>query len=235
MDCTLIRERIESDPARLDDATVAHLQHCTACSAYADRVHNAERLINQALRFDVTALRRSATKTPVADSPWARHRVAISGFAAALVLGVAVWFGMQADPNADAAGLVAEVVGHWYEEPGSWVQTDVQVSAASLEQVVSGQAEIDIAELGLLSYAQSCFVRGEWVPHLVLQGEQGPVMLLLLPNEVVDEPLPLELPEEGLSGVIVPHGDGSIAIMGSDSEPMTPIRDRLGASVEWSI
>ena len=235
MDCKLVREKIEADPAHLDDAAALHLQDCPACSAYADRVTSAERLITEALRFDVTALKQNATSPPIVASPFLRYRTAMSGVAAALVLGVAVWFGMSTGPSSDSVELVTEVMQHWYEEPDSWVQTDVQVSAASLEQVVSGQAEIDISELGVLSYAMSCLVRGEWVPHLVLQGEQGPVMLLLLPHESVDEPLPLELPAEGLSGVIVPHGDGSIAIMGEDSEPMTPIQDRVGESVEWSI
>ena len=235
MDCTLVREKIEADPAHLDDAAVAHLQECAACSAYADRVNNAERLINEALRFDVSALKDNAAR-PTAPAPlFVRYRSALGGDAAAIVVGVAVWFGTSIAPSTQSAELVAEVVQHWYEEPDSWVRTDVQVSAASLQRVVNGQAEIDIAELGLLSYAQSCFVRGEWVPHLVLQGEQGPVMLLLLPHESVDEPLPLAMPDEGLSGVIVPHGEGSIAIMGEDSEPIPPIQNRLGDSVEWSI
>jgi len=235
MDCTLIRERIEADPAHLDDAAVAHLQECAACSAYADRVNTAERLINEALRFDVSALKDNAAEPPADEPLFVRYRAAFGGVAAALVVGLSVWFGTTLSPSTDSAELVAEVVQHWYEEPDSWVQTDVQVSEAALEQVVSGQAEIDITQLGLLSYAQSCFVRGEWVPHLVMQGEQGPVMLLLLPHESVDEPLPLKLPDEGLSGVIVPHGEGSIAIMGEDSEPMPPIQNRLGDSVEWSI
>jgi hypothetical protein len=131
--------------------------------------------------------------------------------------------------------LLAEVIDHWYEEPGSWVRTDVQISPASLVEVVNGQAEIDIGHLGLLSYAQSCFVRGEWVPHLVMQGERGPVMLLLLPHERVDEPLTLTLPDEGLSGVIVPLGEGSIVVLAEDDEPMAPIREQLEAAVEWSI
>ena len=92
-----------------------------------------------------------------------------------------------------------------------------------------------MSRLGLLSYAQSCLVRGEWIPHLVVQGERGPIMLLLLPHERVTEPVPLELPEEGFSGVIVPLGEGSVAVMGEEGEPLELIRERLAAAVEWSI
>ncbi|HEY5623138.1 MAG TPA: DUF3379 family protein [Gammaproteobacteria bacterium] len=235
MDCTDIRERIEADPAHLDEATVAHLDACTACTAYAERVASAEWLINEALRFDVAALKQQAASPKPSGAVVVRYGKWSVGVAAAVVAGIAVWFGVSLGPGTDQTELTAEVVQHWYEEPGSWVTTDVQVSPASLEQVISGQARIDVTELGLLSYAQSCYVRGQWVPHLVLQGREGPVMLLLLPHERVDEPLPLELPEEGLSGVIVPHGNGSIAIMGENAEPMEPIRDRINDTVEWSI
>ena len=152
MDCTLVRERIEADPAHLDDAVVAHLRECAACSAYADRVNMAERLINEALRFDVSALKEHATK-PSADEPlFVRYRAAFGGVAAAVVVGLSVWFGTTLTPGTDSAELVAEVVQHWYEEPDSWVQTDVEVSAAALEQVVSGQAEIDITQLQIVSF-----------------------------------------------------------------------------------
>lgn len=113
--------------------------------------------------------------------------------------------------------------------------SDVQVTPAMFATAVGEHVEIDIGGLGLFSYAMSCFVRGEWVPHLVVQGEHGPVMLLLLPHESVSEPVPLSLPEEGLSGVIVPLGEVSVAVMGEVDESMEHIRDRLDAAVEWSI
>ena len=92
-----------------------------------------------------------------------------------------------------------------------------------------------MTRLGLLSYAQSCLVRGERIPHLVLQGDRGPVMLLLLPHERVTESVPLELPAEGLSGEIMPLGEGSVAVMGEPGEPMEAIRERLAVTVEWTI
>ena len=61
------------------------------------------------------------------------------------------------------------------------------------------------------------------------------LMLLLLPHEQIAEPLPLDLPEEGLRGVILPVGDGSIAILGEDGESMDPLADRIDSAVEWSI
>jgi len=235
MDCKTARDRIETDPAHLDQDCGEHIETCPACTAYADRVRNSEWLIHEALRFDVVALKRNAVRKSAVRWTIVQRRTVWGGLAATLVAGAALWFGLNVSPIVDNERLLAEVVNHWYEEPASWVTTDVQISPASLEEVVNGWADVDIGNLGLLSYAQSCFVRGEWVPHLVMQGERGPVMLLLLPHERLSEPLPLILPEAGLSGLLVPLGEGSIAVIAEDGEPMAPIRERLNSAVEWSI
>lgn len=235
MDCKTVRERIEADPAHLDQASAEHTEQCAACTAFAERVRNAEWMIHEALRFDVAALKRRVAGKPARRRVVVQRRTVWKSVAAMLVVGVAVWFGIAVRPVVDNGSLVAEILEHWYEEPQSWVQTDVRISPASLEEVLNGQADVDMTGLGLLSYAQSCLVRGEWIPHLVVQGERGPIMLLLLPHESVTDPVPLELPEEGLSGVIVPLGEGSVAVMGEEGEPLEPIRERLAAAVEWSI
>ena len=239
MDCKQVRERIESDPAVLEQDYADHTEQCEACNAYAERLRNAEALIHEALRFDVSVLKHrveAQAAGPAHNRAWQKSYV---GVAAVMVVGLAVWLGrgigLSEQPSGDYSALVAEVAAHWYEEPDSWVQTDVRISPASLQEVILGKAEIDISRLGELSYAMSCFVRGEWVPHLVMQGSNGPVMLLLLPHEAVTGPQPLDLPEEGLSGTIVPLGEGSVAIMGERNEPLEVIRERLDAAVEWSI
>lgn len=232
MDCETFRERVAADPAELDADCADHAESCVACAAFGERVRNAEWLIQEALRFDVAAMKAGTErKAPLYRMPTAWR----FGAAAALVAVFAVWLGVASGPDPDAQLLVAEVIEHWHEEPGSWVTTDVRISPASLEEVTAGNAAVDAAGLGLVSYARSCFVRDRWVPHLVVQGEEGPVMLLLLPHESVAEPLPLDLPEEGLQGVILPVGAGSIAVLGTDGEPLEPIRQRISDSVEWSI
>ena len=100
-----------------------------------------------------------------------------------------------------------------------------------LAQVVSP----DVAQLdhsaGLITYAQSCKVNGRDVPHLVIQGERGPVTLLLMPHEMVDGPQ--SVTGESVNGVILPVGDGSIAIFGGRDEPLERIEKKVLDSVTW--
>ena len=148
---------------------------------------------------------------------------------------VGVWLVLTFVPSGDPDRLVAAVQDHWYHEPASWVQTSAPVNASVLETALSGTASVDLDRLNVVSYAESCLVNGRWVPHLVVQGDAGPVMLLLMSGEDVAEPLPLELPEEGLSGLIVPLEEGSIAILGDDDESIEALQQDVTEAVEWTI
>ena len=110
--------------------------------------------------------------------------------------------------------------------------TDVAVSDARLTSVVTA----DIARLdhsaGLITYAQSCVIGGHSVPHLVIQGEHGPVTILLMPDEMVSAPQTIT--GESVNGVILPVGDGSIAIFGEREESLDRIEKKVLDSVTWS-
>ncbi len=87
-------------------------------------------------------------------------------------------------------------------------------------------------EVGLITYAVSCIINGNDVPHLVVQGEHGPITILLMPHEKVAEASSID----GVSvhGIILPVGDGSIAIIGSREEQLDKVKQNVLDSVLWS-
>lgn len=232
MDCELIRQSIAEDPARRTTEMDLHLAACAPCAAYAGRAATTERRIMAALRFDVGALEqaRRGERSPRRGG----RRAVLVAIAAASVAGVAVWFGLGG-PDPGVRSFAEEVVAHWFEEPDSWIRTDAVVSNVALTSVLEGQARIDISLLGTVTYARSCLVDGQRVPHLVVQGAEGPVMLLLLPGRAVSDSMPLSLPEQRIDGRLLPHGAGSIAILGQDGEPLDEIGRRAVSAVEWTI
>ncbi len=234
MDCQEYRQHIEADPAWTDEAGATHERSCGTCAAYAQRVRMAERLIGEALRFDVASV-REPQRASAEPRRYGSMRTTWAMAASAAVAAVGVWLVMTFVPSGDPDRLVAAVQDHWYHEPASWVQTSSPVNTAALEMALSGSAQVDLDRLNVVSYARSCLVNGRWVPHLVVQGEAGPVMLLLLSRENVAEPLPLDLPEEGLHGLIMPLEEGSIAILGDDEESLESLQEDVTAAVEWTI
>lgn len=141
-------------------------------------------------------------------------------------------FGAQFLQSPEYPSLADEVVAHLDHEPDAFRVTNVAVEERRLASVVnSNGADLDRG-VGLITYAKSCVINGKEVPHLVMQGESGPVTLLLMPNERVDSAVPLS--GKSIRGVILPVGDGSIAIIGESEENLAEIEERVVDSVTWT-
>ncbi|MDJ0711657.1 MAG: DUF3379 family protein [Woeseiaceae bacterium] len=128
--------------------------------------------------------------------------------------------------------LADEILAHLDHEPGALRVTDIPVPDARLARVVPASiAEFDRDE-ALITYAQPCIIRGKTAPHLVVQGERGPVTIILMPEVAVAETTPID--GASVKGVILPVGDGSIAIIGDRDEVLAPIQKNVVDSVTWT-
>jgi hypothetical protein len=152
-----------------------------------------------------------------------------AAFALAAVIGVQL---IGSGPAGDAT-LAERVLEHLDHEAGSRVVTNVSVSGEQLHATVDASVESLHDGIGLITYARSCEINGRLIPHLVIQGEKGPVTLLLMPEETISEPIRLN--GKGVNGVILPVGNGSIAIVGEREERLEEIEKRVVDSVEWRI
>ena len=128
--------------------------------------------------------------------------------------------------------LAAEVLAHLDHEPGAFRNTTVPVSDERLARAVPASLAVYERGSSLITYAQHCVINGKDVPHLVIQGQYGPVTILLMPHEEVAE----ETPFDGINvkGVILPVGKGSIAIIGDREERLEPIQKNVVNSVTWT-
>jgi hypothetical protein len=200
-----------------------------------------EALLADERRFD--ALLQAALRVPVDASaggqPQAAPRPrprwpAFAAVAASMLLAAGLWLGLQGRPATDVSPLGAEIVAHILHEPASLAVTASTVPAQEFDEVLRrGRAGLT-QPVGSVSYAKLCPFRGEMVAHFVVQGEKGPVTVMLLPHEEVNGPTPID--EEGFVGTIVPmEGGGSAAIVGTPDEDIEIIRDRLQQAVRWRL
>lgn len=192
-----------------------------------------EALLSRALRIDVPA------ELPVKKAPARRGQWRWLAVAAAVVLAVGLsvrwlqYYGYL--PTGDLAG---DVVAHIHHEPDAVrvpvVSAKSALPAADVEAVVlAGGAHLEHLQ-PMVRYARLCPFRGETVAHLVVQGEAGPVTVLLLPHEKVDHPVPVN--EDGFVGTIAPlESGGSIAVIGEPGESLTEIQKQVAAAVRWRL
>ncbi len=194
--------------------------------------------IAKALQIDVPEL-RVPDLPPIRDDnvaalPARQRSLRPVWFAVAATMVLATSIGVRMSGLFDSnASLAEEVLAHLDHEPAALRVSDVPVSDARLARAVP--ASLAVFERGdsLVTYAQSCIINGKRVPHLVIQGRHGPVTILLMPEEKIAEATPLD--GANVKGLILPVGDGSIAIIGDREDELETLRKDIVDSVTWTI
>jgi hypothetical protein len=235
MNCDDYRQAIAAEPSY--DGGDAHLSACAGCRAFRDEMRVLEQKIARALAISVPELRLPDLPdldTAGVVSLAARRRVTAPvwmAVAATVVLAAFVGIRMFGS-DVTYPSLADEIVAHLDHEPYALRVTDEPVDDRRLAKVVPANVAAMNHDAGLITYAQTCVINGRKIPHLVIQGEQGPVTILLLPDEAVDSPVPIE--GESINGVILPVGGGSVAIIGERNEKLDTIQTNVVNSVTWS-
>lgn len=235
MNCEEYRQAIAGDPSF--DGGAGHLSECAACQDYRTEMQALDQTIGRALALDVPELVLPELPDIESDNvvSLARGRrfSPPTWFAMAATVAVAAVLGVRLiGSGIEYESLAEEVLAHVDHEPYAMRVTGEAVTDKRLHNVVTA----DIAEMdhgaGLITYAQTCVINGHDVPHLVIQGREGPVMVLLMPEEMVDAAV--ELSGEHVNGVILPVGSGSIAIVGGRTEQLENIQEQVLNSVTWT-
>ena len=237
MNCEEFKEAIAADPSATFEGA-DHALSCESCSAYQADMQAFDARIARALAINVPEL-TVPELPPIEDDnvvslPVGRKRrtqtwLAIAAsFALAAVIATQFLGGPVEYPS-----LADEIVAHLDHEPGALRVTNVAVSDEAFSDVVNPSVGTMDRNVGLITYARSCVINGKEVPHLVLQGEKGPITLLLMPEEMID--MAQTIDGDSVNGVILPVGNGSIAIIGEREEDLTDIERKVINSVEWSL
>ena len=234
MNCEQYRETIAADPSF--DGGAGHLSECEACQAYRREMLELDRTIGRALAVDVPKLVMPELPDIQADNVVELRRrrwssPALLAMAATFVLAAVIGVRMVGT-DIEHQSLAEQLLAHLDHEPYALRVTDVPVSDARLAAVVPADVAALNHDAGLITYAQTCPINGRDFPHLVIQGERGPVTVLLMPHESVAAPE--SFTGESVKGIILPVGDGSIAIFGERDEALERIERKVLDSVTWS-
>ena len=172
MSCEQVRLQIGADPGNSTAELERHLQDCESCRQFSAEMRTLDANIRRALERPP-----GAAVTARFTASWRPWALAASVLLAMLAV-LAVWALRPSDT------LAREVVAHVQEEPDSWSARQ-QVDAQSIDSALrSAGVRLDITS-DRITYAQSCWFRDHYVPHLVVQTAQGPVTVMILRNQHV--------------------------------------------------
>jgi hypothetical protein len=247
MNCDDYKQAIAADPSESFADGAEHVAACASCAKFKAEMLALDESIAKALAFDVPELHLpdlpelDGKDENVVNLPFKRKAgitmpswIGIAaGFALAAFLGVQFLATDITNSSDKDLLLAAQVLSHLDHETGALRPTNTAVAEERLAQVVNDDIGTMDRDIGLVTYAMSCKINGRTIPHLIIQGEKGPITLLLMPEEMVTMPVPLS--GKSIHGVILPVGNGSIAIIGGRDERLDEIQERVVNSVEWSI
>jgi hypothetical protein len=235
MNCKDYKEALTADPGFEDES--GHVDSCASCQAFRTEMLAFDAKIAAAMSLDVPEL--TMPKLPDIDTDKVVSLVAFRAmpkpawFALAATVLLAVFVGIRTPDMEPTFGTLEEqVIAHLDHGPGALRVTSKPVSDSRLAKVVPGDVAVMNHNAGLITYAQSCIINGKTIPHLVIQGVYGPVTILLMPDEMIEEAKSLD--GVSIRGVILPVGNGSIAIIGDREEQLDRIKKNILASVTWS-
>lgn len=244
MQCEDYRQAIAAEPSAPGEEVLAHLAACPGCATLLDEVQALDADIARALEIDVPELELPAL--PAAEAPRGdavvsmreragrRARPGRPMMLAGLAAGIAAVAMVSLLRPSDTPALAEAVIAHMDHEQASRRVTAVPVAEQALDAVVAPRISRLPDGIGLVSYASSCVIRGNTVPHLVVQGERGPITLILLPDEKTERAIPLS--GEHVHGLLLPVGEGSIAIIGGREDQMDEVEAtgrRVADSMRW--
>jgi hypothetical protein len=220
MTCDEARLQIGADPAATSPVLEEHLGTCAACATLRDEMLALDADIRRALQQPPPAALRRRPRRGTLWQQWA--------LAAGVVLAIAAMLGVWLLRPSDT--LARDVVVHVQGEPESWLATQ-HVSSGEIATALRGAGvELEITS-DRITYAQSCWFRGHYVPHLVVQTAQGPATVMILRHEHVSARRSFH--ESGMSGVIVPAGAGSIAVLGRGGGNLDAVAGQMQGVIRW--
>ncbi len=232
--CEEYREAIAAEPSF--DGGAAHLSQCASCQAFRAEMLALDLKISSALAISVPEFKLpelpELDTSKVTAMPLRRFaQPAWLAVAATVTLAAFIGFGMFGSDVSNAT-LAEQILVHIDHEPGAFRVVDEAVTDKRLARVVPANIATLNHSAGLITYARSCLINGREVPHLVIQGEFGPITILLMPGEKITGAQTIE--GENVHGIILPVGDGSIAIIGEVGEHLERIEKQVMNSVTWS-
>lgn len=204
MNCLEFRRHILADPRRPGAAERAHAAECAACADFLDKQRDFDAKLFDAMQ--VAPPDGLADRILVARG--LRKRRWAWPIAASIVLAatlVALW------PRLGADELGREAIAHVAHEPQAFTAS-YAVPDDALATMLSAQGMNLARAVGRVTYSTLCPVGSYIARHLVVRTAEGPVTLLLMPDDPRARRRAITQ-ADGMAALTIPAARGSIAIV----------------------
>lgn len=204
MNCLEFRRHILADPRRPGAGERAHAAECPACADFLDKQRDLDARLFEAMQ--VTPPDGLADRILVARG--LRKRRWIWPVAASLMLTgalVALW------PRLGADELGREAIAHVAHEPQAFTAS-YSVPDDALATMLADQGVNLVRAVGRITYSTLCPVGSHTARHIVVRTAEGPVTLLLMPDDRQARQRAVTQ-ADGMAALTIPAARGTITIV----------------------
>ena len=232
MNCDEFRKQCLVDPTSKESGFARHKLECTGCTQFFEQAGFFEIKIRNAVKINPPADLKQKLH-PVNFEKTANKRlrpIALNVAAASMLVALGVLFSnWLSDENTD---IPRQALEHVYEDEAHLAEGGF-IAVADLQTVFEGM-NIDLPEtLDEVKFATICPIGKGLGIHLVLEGEYGPVTVLLMPDAPISGRQ--QIRDNRYFGFVAPAPklDGSLVILGEKGESLDDIEFRLRNSLRW--
>jgi hypothetical protein len=238
MNCLEFRKLLLTQPNTLSADMQAHREACADCAAFARRVESLEQALTAATLIEPpeglaerVLLRQSLGDAPPLPTRRRLLSLAASVAVASIGLGSLLYWRRGSQDSLSQPDIARELVAHLLgtHPPGLGAASGA-VPRTTVKELLARAGFAATAELGVVANAWPCDFRGEPIAHLVLPGQAGPMVALVLPQAVAARSHEFAGPY--LDGVIMPCGRGTLALMAQTDTDLDRVAIHLHSVLE---
>lgn len=225
MNCLEYRRLTLAEPRGRSAARLAHRLQCSGCARWTRAQAKIDAAIEKALAVPLPdGLADRVAMRAAWQRPTRPRWLSIAAAMGALAIGALLAVHML-----DRPALADTVLDHVYHEPDLLLAADDAIAPARVAAVLARvTAHID-GEIGTITHAGLCPINGVLAAHLVVQGEMGPIAVIVMPDHRVAATE--RIGDASFGGAIVPIEGGSIALVSVHGEPLDALIERASRSI----
>jgi hypothetical protein len=238
MNCLDFRRRWLTVPNARDLVLTQHERACAPCRQFARRGSVFESRLREALAIEIPAglTERIRQRRDIGEQVRARQ---LRPLRYTLAVGLLLLTGLASllsyeflATNLQAAELKRTVMRHIAAEQRHLLALG-ETPRARVERLFARFGAQLKGDLGHVHFAEACRQRGFDGVHLVLQGRAGPVTVLYLDGEYIDDVARID--DDQHDGILVPVERGSVAVVGEPGEGVEAVAKLLRGNLRWRI
>lgn len=229
MNCLEFRRALLADPKARSADLAQHRLACATCARFAEQTQVMEQVLTDTLHVDVPD--GLASRILLRQRIEARRQVfwrrGVWAFAATMMLsvGLAVYF-----PRSAPLSLEESVLVHVEDEQRHMLAHD-NVSMEAVNQGMQKYGARLVQAVGTVNFAMSCPMRKKRGFHMVLQGDHGPVTVLMMPGDFIAQRKTVA--DQRFRGVVMPTQNGSMAIVAENAQDLASMEQRLHSAIQF--